>query len=48
MSEREIAMRIEEMKNEIAKVLFKGKDVELRKDAGGIKVISVDKKVVAK
>lgn len=46
MTEQKIAMLIAEKSKEIARLLSRGKDVELRKDVGGIKIISVDKKVM--
>ena len=48
MSEREIKLSIMDKAEIMAKILFKGKDVEIRHDVNGIKVLSVDKKVVAR
>lgn len=48
MSERDLKLNLEDRLPDICKLLIKGKDVEIRRDASGIKVISVDKKVVAK
>lgn len=48
MNDRELKLILEDRLPDICKLLIKGKDVELRKDASGIKVISVDKKVIAK
>lgn len=48
MNERELRICIEDRLPDICKLLLKGKDVELRKDAGGLKILSVDKKVVTK
>lgn len=48
MSQRELKMLITEKAEEIAAVLFKGKDCELRTSPNGISVIEVQKKVVSK
>lgn len=47
MSEREIAMRIEEMSKDIAKAIFKGKDVEIIKTSAGISIKEISKKKLA-
>lgn len=48
MLERELKLNLEDRLSDIAKLLINGKDVEIRLDASGIKVISLDKKVVGK
>lgn len=48
MSERELRLHLEDRLPDICRLLIKGKDVEIRRDASGIKVISLDKKVVEK
>lgn len=48
MSERELKIKLEDRLSDICKLLIKGKDVEIRNDVGGIKVISLDKKVIDK
>lgn len=49
MNQREIKVHLEERVDDIAEVLSKGKDVEVRTDPKtGIRVISVDKEVVKK
>lgn len=48
MSERELRLKLEDRLPDICRLLIKGKDVELRKDATGIRVICIEKKVVAK
>lgn len=46
MTDRELRLQIEDRINEICTILAKGKDVELRKDANGVKILAVDKRVV--
>lgn len=46
MTERELRLHIEDRINEICAILSKGKDVELRKDANGVKILAVDKRIV--
>lgn len=46
MSERELRMHLEDRLTDICHELYKGKDVELRTDANGVKVIAVKKEVV--
>lgn len=48
LSERELKINLEDRLPDICKLLIKGKDVEIRNDVGGIKVISLDKKVINK
>lgn len=49
LNEREIKVRLEERVEDMAKILSKGRDVELRADKKEIvKVISVNKKEVAR
>lgn len=49
LNEREIKVRLEERVEDMAKILSKGKDVELRTDPQTVvRVISVDKEVVKK
>ncbi len=47
-TERELKVLISEKSEEIAKILYKGKDCELRTSPNGIVVIAVKKEVVAK
>lgn len=46
MTERELRLKLEDNLPIICKLLLKGKDVELRKDVNGVRVISIDKKVI--
>lgn len=46
MSEREIKISIIENAEIMAKILFNGKDVELRKDENNVKILSINKKIV--
>lgn len=46
MSERELKLSVIEKAEVIAKLLCRGKDVEIRKDAGGVKIIEVRKTVM--
>lgn len=46
MSEREIKLKIIEQADKIAKEIHKGNDIEIKTCNGGLKVMSVDKKVV--
>lgn len=46
MSERELKMLIIENASEIAKKLFKGRDLELRKTSKGLQITEVTKKRV--
>lgn len=48
MSEKEIQKKIVEQSGTIAKAICKGKDVELRKSAGGVSVAEISKKVVSR
>lgn len=48
MSEREIKLKIIEQAENMAKILAKGKDCEIRKSANGVSVAEVSKKVVSK
>lgn len=49
MNQREIKVHLEERVEDIAEVLSKGKDVEIRTDPKTVvRVISVDKEVVKK
>lgn len=48
MSEKEIQKKIVEQSGTIAKAIYEGKDVELRKSASGVSVAEVSKRVVAK
>ena len=48
VSEREIKLKIIEQAETIAKAIYKGKDVELRKSASGISVAEISKKVVSR
>lgn len=46
MSEREIAIKIEEKAKEMAKAITKGKDVEIIKTSTGISIKEVSKKKI--
>ena len=46
MTERELKMRVEESAELVAKILSKGKDVEIRKSHTGISIAEISKKVV--
>lgn len=49
LNEREIKVQLEERVEDMAKILLKGKDVEIRTDPKTVvRVISVDKEVVKK
>ena len=48
MSERELKLRIEEKLEEMAKILAKGNDCELRASPNGVAVIKVKKEVISK
>lgn len=46
MTERELTLKIIERASDIAKVLLKGKDAEIRKSANGVSVASISKTVI--
>lgn len=48
MSERELKLKVIEQAENIAKAIYKGRDVEIRKSASGISVAEVQKKVVVR
>lgn len=48
MSEKEIAKKVIEKADTIAKSIYRGKDVEIRKSANGVSIAEVSKRVVAK
>lgn len=48
MSEREIKIKIIEQAENMAKILAKGKDCELRKSANGVSIAEISKKVVSR
>lgn len=48
MSERELKLRIIEKASEMARILYKGNDCELRTSPNGVAVIKVKKEVVSK
>ncbi len=48
MSEREIKLKIIEQAENMAKILAKGKDCEIRKSANGVSIAEISKKIVAK
>lgn len=48
MSEREIKLKIIEKAEEIAAVLYKNNDCELRTSPNGVAVIKVKKEVISK
>lgn len=47
-TEREIEKKIIENAGQMARILAKGKDCELRKSASGVSIAEVSKKVVAR
>lgn len=47
-TEREIERKIIENAGQMARILVKGKDCELRKSASGVSIAEVSKKVVAR
>lgn len=46
MTEQQIELAIIKKSKEMAKILYKGKDIELRKSANGVSIAEVSKKVV--
>jgi len=48
MSEREIKLKIIEQAENMAKILTKGKDCEIRKSANGVSIAEISKKIVAR
>ncbi len=48
MNEREIKLKIIEQAENMAKILTKGKDCEIRKSANGVSIAEISKKVVSK
>ena len=48
MTEKDITEKIIEQAGTIAKAIYKGKDVEIRKSANGVSVAEISKKVVAR
>ena len=48
MSERDLERKIIEQAGTIAKVISRGKDVELRKSANGVSIAEISKKVVSR
>lgn len=48
MNERELKLMISEKSMEIAKIIYKGNDCEIRKSPNGISIIEVNKRVVSK
>ena len=47
-TERELKTQIIEKAGEMAKILAKGKDCELRKSASGVSISEISKKVVSR
>ncbi len=47
MSEREIAIRIEELAHYMARAIVKGKDIEITKTSSGIAIKEISKKKLA-
>lgn len=48
MSEKEIVKKVIEQADTIAKSIYRGKDVEIRKSANGVSVAEISKRVVSK
>lgn len=48
MSQRELKLLIAEKAEEIAEVLLKGKDCEIRKSKDGISIAEISKKIIIK
>lgn len=48
MTEKDIKLAIIEKSNDIAKILSRGRDVEVRKTASGVSIAEVSKRVVAR
>ncbi len=48
MNQREIKLKIIEQAENMAKILVKGKDCEIRKSANGVSIAEISKKIVAK
>lgn len=48
MTEREMRMKLEDKIPDIARILIKGRDCEIRKSANGVSIAEVSKKVVSK
>lgn len=48
MSVRELKLKLEEKLEEIAEILYKGYDCELRTSPNGVAVIKVKKEVISK
>lgn len=46
MTEKQLEVKIIERSKDIAKIISKGKDVEIRKSANGISVAEISKKVI--
>lgn len=46
MTEQQINLKIINKSKDIAKILSKGKDVEIRKSASGVSIAEVSKRVV--
>ena len=46
MTEKQLEVKIIERSKDIAKIISKGKDVEIRKTANGISVAEISKKVI--
>jgi hypothetical protein len=46
MTQRELKLKIVEQAENIAKILTKGKDCEIRKSANGVSIAEISKKVV--
>lgn len=48
MTEKELTLKIIDKSKDIAKIIAKGRDVEIRKSASGVSIAEVSKKVVAR
>lgn len=46
MNDKDMALQIIEKAGALGKSLAKGKDIEIRKDTNGLKILEVEKKVV--
>jgi hypothetical protein len=48
MTQRELKLKIVEQAENIAKIIARGKDCEIRKSANGVSIAEISKKVVAR
>lgn len=48
MSKQDLKLKVIEQADKISDILAKGKDVELRRSAGGVSVAEISKKVIVR